>query len=335
MHFILMIEGNEDVSWPDWIALADACERLGYHALFRSDHYLSVFAPAQRDSTDAWTLLAALAARTRRIRLGTLVSPVTFRHPAILAKTVVTADHISGGRIELGLGAGWYEREHDAHGLPFPAARERFDLLAEQIQIIHGLFTEPGFTHHGPRYRLTDCPFLPAPLQRPHPPIILGGKAGARLADLVARHATEFNSNQGSPATCRERFERVRAAAERRGRNPESIRTSVMTGVVVGATPAKYRALLRQTAEWMHTDPQALLDAHGSAWVLGTPEQAAERLAAFAAVGVERVMLQHNLHRDLDTVELLAQEVFPRVLTAPARNRAGRQQARSTETGVR
>jgi alkanesulfonate monooxygenase SsuD/methylene tetrahydromethanopterin reductase-like flavin-dependent oxidoreductase (luciferase family) len=208
-------------------------------------------------------------------------------------------------------------------------------VLAEQIEIIHGLFTEPGFTHHGPRYRLTDCPFLPAPLQRPHPPIILGGKAGPRLADLVARYATEFNSNQGSPATCRERFERVRAAAVRQGRDPDSIRTSVMTGVVIGATPTKYRARLRQTAEWMHTDPQALLEAHGSTWVLGTPEQAAERLAAFAAVGVERVMLQHNLHRDLDSVELLAQEVFPRVMAASAHNRAGPQQARSSGTGVR
>lgn len=317
MRFVLMIEGNEGVSWPQWLALADACELLGYDGLFRSDHYLSVFAPTERGATDAWTVIAALAARTERIRLGTLVSPVTFRHPAILAKAVATADHISGGRVELGLGAGWYEREHHAHGLAFPPMEARFDLVAEQLEVIHGLFTQPNFTHHGPRYHLNDCPFLPAPLQRPHPPIILGGKAGPRQADLVARYATEFNSNQGSPTVCAERFARIRDAADRAGREPESIRTSVMTGVVVGATAAEYQTRLRQTAAWMSTDPRQFVDDHAGAWVLGSPEQAAERVAELAEAGAERLMLQYNLHRDLETVELLAREVFPRATSEP------------------
>lgn len=311
MRFSLMIEGNEGVGWEHWLALADACERHGYDGLFRSDHYLSVFAPAQRGSSDAWTTVAALAARTQRLRIGTIVTPVTFRHPSVLAKVVATIDHVSGGRVEVGLGAGWYEAEHRAHGLAFPAAPVRFDQLTEQLEILQGLFTKRTFSFQGDHYRLSNCAFLPKPVQRPHPPIIIGGKGGPRLAGLVARFADEFNSNQGSPAECRARYTRVHAALEARGRDPSTLTTSVMTGCVVGATDSEYRQRLRQVADWMNTDWRTLLHTVGSSWVLGTPDQAAHRLAAFRDAGAQRVMLQHNLHSDLDTVELLAREVFP------------------------
>lgn len=313
MRFCLMIEGNEDVGWGDWLTLADACERLGLEGLFRSDHYLSVHDPSGRGSTDAWTTIAALAARTERIRLGTLVSPATFRHPSVLAKCVATADHISGGRVELGVGAGWYESEHRAHGFSFRSPADRFALLEEQLAVVYGLFTQPAFSHSGVNYALEHCVFLPKPFQRPHPPIIIGGNAGPRLADLVARYATEFNSNQGSPDDCHRRFGRIRRGAEAVGRDPQAITTSVMTGCIVGATRRDFLRRVDQTARWMRSDVRTLLDAAAPAWILGTPQQAVEKLRAFRQAGVERIMLQHNLHRDTESIELLATEVFPHV----------------------
>src|SRR5712691_11502352 len=189
-----MIEGQEGVSWEDWLALGRACEEHGVEALFRSDHYLSTVGAADRGSLDAWTQLAALAASTERVRLGTLVSPVTFRHPSLLAKAVATVDHVSRGRVELGMGAGWLEAEHRAYGFDFPDRQTRLELLAEQIEIVHRLLTEERTSFEGRHYRLEDCPANPKPVQRPRPPLIVGGSAGRGTVEPAVRFADEYNT---------------------------------------------------------------------------------------------------------------------------------------------
>ena len=176
-----MIEGQEGVTWEDWLALAAACEENGLTGLFTSDHYLSFHRGREQGSFDAWTVLSALAARTERIRLGTLVSPATFRHPSVLAKAATTVDHVSGGRAELGMGAGWNEEEHRTYGFPFPPLGVRMAMLAEQLRIVHETWTEASLTHEGEHYRLEENPGLPKPAQTPHPPLIVGSAgAGAR-----------------------------------------------------------------------------------------------------------------------------------------------------------
>src|SRR5215218_10634347 len=184
MDLCLMIEGQEGVTWPQWLALAQACEAHGIPALLRSDHHLNLEGRAERGSLDAWATITALAAHTSTLRLGTLVSPVTFRHPSELAKVVVTADHVSGGRVELGLGAGWNEREHAAYGFEFPPLGERMDMLEEQLEIVHGQWTTGGFSFSGEHYRLQDLDAQPRPVQTPHPPLLMGGAAGPRAARL-------------------------------------------------------------------------------------------------------------------------------------------------------
>src|SRR3954466_2648217 len=175
MRVCLMIEGQEDVSWEQWVALARACEESGIETLFRSDHYLSVQGEHGRASLDAWATVNALAAVTSRIRLGTLVSPATFRHPSVLAKMAVTTDHVSGGRVELGMGAGWFGDDHSRYGFPFADTATRMGVLAEQLEIVHRQWSEESFSFEGKHYTLEDCHAEPKPVQRPHPPLILGG----------------------------------------------------------------------------------------------------------------------------------------------------------------
>ena len=207
-----MIEGQQGVTWSDWCALADAAERLGFEGLFRSDHYFSATGVSGRGSTDAWTLIGALAARTSTIRLGTLVSPVTFREPAVLAKAATTVDEISGGRVEIGIGAGWWEEEHTQFGFPFMDVDRRFQRLEEQVAIVHGLLTEERFSFAGTHHVLRDAEFFPRPVQRPRPPLILGGsRVGPRMQRLVGRFADEFDTVGGTAEEVAQRFERARA----------------------------------------------------------------------------------------------------------------------------
>jgi F420-dependent oxidoreductase-like protein len=314
VRFCLMIEGQEGVTWEQWLSLALACEEHGFEALFRSDHYYSVMGAPERGSTDGWTLLAALAARTERIRLGTLVSPVTFRHPTVLAKAATTVDEISGGRAELGLGAGWWTEEHETHGFPFPPVPERMEMLAEQLEIVHGLYQEALFTFEGRHYTLRDCLFLPKPVQQPHLPVIVGGKGGASIARLAARWADEYNTFFVKPDEARARFGRVRDAVEAEGRDQDSFVTSLMAQVAVGAD---HEDLIRRVERLMQLDPDArgspdeyLEEMRGQGAVVGTPDQAVERLAAFEAAGVQRIMLQDLLVEDLEMLALLGSEVF-------------------------
>jgi len=310
-----MIEGQEDVGWEDWVALARTAEEAGLEALFRSDHYLSVEGRDSHGSLDAWATLAALAAVTRTLRLGTLVSPATFRHPAVLAKSAATVDHVSGGRVEVGLGAGWHEPEHAAYGFPFPPLGERMDVLAEQLEVVRGLWADGPFTFEGRHYALAEHDDRPKPLQRPGPPLIMGGEARPRSARLAARFADEYNTVYPSVEQCRERRAALSAACEAAGRDPASLPFSVMTAVVVGADEAAFReravALARRGGEDL--DPDAAVAALPPAWITGTPEQAADQLRALEAAGVERVMLQHLLHEDLETVRLLGERLAPLV----------------------
>jgi F420-dependent oxidoreductase-like protein len=309
-----MVEGQEDVTWDQWVALARASEEHGLEGLFRSDHYLSVSGRAERGSLDAWATLSALAAVTARIRLGTLVSPVTFRHPSVLAKSVVTADHVSGGRVELGMGAGWHRGEHRAYGFDFPPDDQRLDILEEQIEIVHRQWHGIPFSFQGRHYRIDQSHTVPGPVQQPHPPLILGGHAGPRSARLAAKWADEYNTVFATPEECAARRARVAEAWEGENRDPAAFRFSLMTGVVVGRDGGEVRdrarAVIDRSGE--SGDPGRWL-ARQDDWVTGTVDQVAARLRELEDAGVDRVMLQHLVHEDLDTVELLGREVVPAV----------------------
>jgi F420-dependent oxidoreductase-like protein len=315
MQVCLMIEGQEGVTWDQWVALALAAEEHGFDALFRSDHYLSFGHPTEWGTLDAWATLTALAARTSRIRLGTLVSPVTFRHPSELVKVVVTADHASEGRVELGMGAGWNEPEHRAYGFPFPSVPERFQMLREQVEIVHRLWDrdEEEVTFAGTHYHLEGCHSLPKPVQDPHPPLILGGGAREGAARLAARWADEYNMNFVPPEACQQGRERLSAACEAIGRKPESLRMSLMTNTLVGSDrkdlESRAARLIGQRGDT--GDPAAYLDNLGPERIAGTPDQVLERLAAYAKAGIERVMMQHLVHDDLEMVALIGEQIIP------------------------
>lgn len=309
-----MVEGQEGVSWDEWVSLATACEQAGLDGLFRSDHYLSVIGRRERVSLDALATLAGLAALTERIRLGTLVSPVTFRHPSVLAKSVATIDHISGGRVELGLGAGWNEAEHAAYGFPFPPMGVRMELLEEQLEIVHRQWTEDAVTFTGRHYTLDDCPALPKPLQPPHPPIIVGGMAGPRSIALAVRFADEYNTLLASVEDCRERKARLSEACEAAGRDPVTLSLSLMATCVVGEDRAQVIERVRHVLRLWGTedqDPEAVLAERAARWVAGTPGEVIDRLRALAQAGVERVYLQHLAHTDVEMVALLGEAVAP------------------------
>jgi F420-dependent oxidoreductase-like protein len=301
-----MIEGQEGVTWPQWVELARACEEHGIPALFRSDHYLNLDGlHPERGALDAWSTLNALAAVTSTLRLGTLVSPATFRHPSALARAVVTADHVSGGRVELGLGAGWHEREHTAHGFPFPPVGERLDVLEEQLQVVLGTWGDGPFWFAGDHYALEDLDARPKPVQRPHPPLIMGGNAGPRSAALAARFADEYNSPFPTLEQVLERRARIAEACAKAGREP--IPFSVMTGVVVGEEHA------RRLAERRGGEAGELLREPPPGWIAGDLDDVAGRLAALRDAGVHRVMCQHLVHDDLGFVALLGGELAPLV----------------------
>ena len=281
-----MIEGQEDVTWQDWLALARACEEHGVEALFRSDHYLSVEGRGERGSLDAWATIAALAAVTSEVRLGTLVSPATFRHPSELAKVVTTADHVSGGRVEVGMGTGWLETEHRAYGFPFPDMAERMSVMEEQLQVLAGEWGDGPFSFEGSHYTVS-VDALPKPVQRPRPNLILGGRGGPRSVALAARFADEYNTVNKTSAECADIRRELDTACEREGRDPMPL--SLMTG-------------------WRVGEDRAELPEH---WLAGTPEEIEAGLRDLADAGVERVMLQHLLHRDVDAVRLLGERLVP------------------------
>jgi F420-dependent oxidoreductase-like protein len=308
MRVCLMIEGQEDVTWEQWLALAGACEEHGLEGMFRSDHYGPLMGMPGRGSLDAWTTLSGLAARTSRIRLGTLVSPATFRHPSVLAKSVVTVDHISGGRVELGLGAGWHEGEHRAHGFEFPETRIRMERLAEQLEIVTRSWTEDGFSFEGRHYQVQDLRALPKPVQRPRPTLLVGGGAGPKSLALAARFADEYNTTGVPLDELPERRRRLLDAWREAGRDPETARLSLMTTVVVGRDRAEVEERVGRVLAVTGSDDSVaeVIDARPN-WLLGTVDQVAERLKGLEAAGISRVMVQHLDHADTDMVAVLGE----------------------------
>jgi F420-dependent oxidoreductase-like protein len=311
MRYALMTEPQQGLSYDEILAAARTAEEAGLEAFFRSDHYASFPGGAGKPTTDAWATLAGLARETSTIRLGTLVSPVTFRLPGNLAKVVQTVDEMSGGRVEAGFGAGWNEEEHEQLGLPFPDIGERFDMLEEQMAIIHGLWTEPdGWSFTGEHWRVRDSKRHGDVARggRRHPHVLFGGRGGPRLARLVARYGDEFNLTSASADEAPEAFARVRAACEEVGRDADEVVYSAMTGVLVAETYADLEARVADLLVELGQsagDGQAWLAQRRQRWIIGTPDEAMERVHALAATGTQRIMLQDFVPRDLDHIRLM------------------------------
>jgi F420-dependent oxidoreductase-like protein len=311
MRLALMTEPQQGLGYEEILALATTAEGSGIEAFFRSDHFASFPGAAGLPTTDAWSTIAGLARDTSRIRLGSLVSPITFRIPGVFAKQVATVNEMSGGRIEVGIGAGWNDEEHAQLGIPFPELGDRYDRLEEALAIIHGLWTEPdGWSYRGRYWRVDGARFSPRPTQgdRRHPPIILGGEGGPRMTRLTARLADEMNIVSATPERVRAAYARLDAACVEIGRDPADVTRSAMTGVLVAETEAELRDRVRQQLALTAgpaTDAEAWLAERRRRWIMGTPEQASERIADLAAAGVQRIMLQDFLPRDLEMVRLL------------------------------
>jgi F420-dependent oxidoreductase-like protein len=306
-----MTEPQQGLSYDEILAIVRTAEEAGIEAFFRSDHYASFPGASGLPTTDAWTTIAGLARETSTIGLGVLVSPVTFRVPGNLAKVIQTADEMSGGRVEAGFGAGWNQDEHDQLGIGFPPIGERFDMLEEQMAIIHGLWTEPdGWTFEGRHWQVRGSKRHGEIARggRRHPHILFGGKGGPRLAGLVARYGDEFNLNSATLDEAPAAYARIRDACDAIGRDPEELVRSVMTGVLVAETEDELRARVGdllasfgQTGE----DGDRWLAQRRARWIMGTPEEALAKVRGLEETGVQRIMLQDFLPLDLDHVRLI------------------------------
>jgi F420-dependent oxidoreductase-like protein len=309
MKLRIFTEPQQGADYQTLRNVALAAEELGFDAFFRSDHYLKMGnVSGLPGPTDAWATLAGLAIETSRIRLGTLMSAATFRLPGPLAIMVAQVDQMSGGRVEFGLGTGWFEAEHAAYGIPFPSLGERFDLLEEQLTVITGLWGTPDgqtFSFDGEHYRVSDSPGLPKPAQRPCPPVLLGGAGARRTPRLAARFADEFNVPFRSLADSAAGFARVRETCEAAGRYPSSMIFSVAQTVCCGKDEAEFRRRAAAIGE----EPEDLR-ANG---IGGTPGEVMAKIAEFAEIGAERVYLQVLDLGDLSHLELLASDVLPQV----------------------
>ena len=311
MDFRVFVEPQQGATYDQQLAVAQAAESLGFSAFFRSDHYVAMSGDGLPGPTDSWVTLAGIARETSTIRLGTLVTSATFRHPGPLAISVAQVDAMSAGRVDFGIGAGWFDKEHLAYGIPFPSLGERFDRLEEQLAIITGMWaTAEGalFNYSGTHYTITDSPALPKPVQRPHPPIIVGGGGPKRTPALAARFAAEFNLAFPTLEFTREQLGRVRVAAQDAGRDPDELVYSAAFVVCLGSDETEFTrraaALSREAAELRTNSP-----------LTGRPAEVIDRLAVFADAGVQRVYLQLLDIRDsraaTEHLGLFAAEVIP------------------------
>ena len=320
MRFALMTEPQMGLTYEDQLAVVRRAEAAGYEAFFRADHYEGFPGGADQPTTDAWAVLAGLARETSSIRLGALVSPVTFRTPGNLAKVAVTVDEMSRGRVELGVGAGWHADEHRRHGFPFPDIGERATMLEESLEIIHGLWEEPdGWTFRGAHYAVEDARFRPRPGSYPgresgRPNLIVGGQGTARSFRICARYADEFNLSSSSPEASRGKFSALDATLHAAGRDPRSVVHSAMVGVLIGRDADEVRRREREMLEAFGQADAAddWFAARRSRWIHGAPDEARAQVARFAEAGVERLMLQDFLPRDLEMVDLAAEVLFGR-----------------------
>lgn len=308
MDFRVFVEPQQGATYADQLAVAQAAERLGYSAFFRSDHYLAMAGDGLPGPTDSWVTLGGIARETSTIRLGTMVTSATFRHPGPLAIAVAQVDEMSGGRVELGLGAGWFAEEHEAYAIPFPPLGERFDRLDEQLQIITGFWDTPvgeHFDFDGKHYTVKNSPALPKPAQA-RPPVIIGGGGAKRTPALAARFASEFNIPFVDIDTLTTQFGRVRAAVAEAGRAPESITYSAAFVLCAGKNDAEIAR--RAGAIGREVD-----EMRGNSPTVGTPAEIVDKLAPFVAAGVERVYLQVLDMSDLDHIAFFSTEVIPQL----------------------
>jgi len=305
-----MVEPQQGATYDDQLRVAKHAEKLGFGAFIRSDHFLRMGGGgAGPGPTDSWVTLAGLARETSRIRLGTLMTSATFRLPGLLAVQVAEVDAMSGGRVEFGFGAGWFQAEHEAYGVPFPGVQERFDRFEEQLAIITGLWRTPEgerFSYKGRHYQLEDCPALPRPAQRPHPPVIIGGSGPRRTPELAATYADEFNVGFKPVERAQEQIERVRAACSKVGRDPSSIVCSVAATLAVGDDEDE----ARRRAAVSGSDFATL---RAGAGLVGTVGEVVERLKVYEAMGVSRFYLQLHDLQDMGHMDLVAENVMPKV----------------------
>jgi len=328
MRYVLMNEPQQGMSYADQLAAAKRAEANGFDAYFRADHFASFPGATGRPTTDAWTILAGLARETERIGLGVLVSPVTFRHPGVFAKVVTTVDEMSGGRIEVGVGAGWNDLEHEQLGLAFPPIKERADLMEDQLAILHGLWGEPdGWSYDGiTGIKLKGALFRPRPVDvagRPRTPvggarprIVVGGQGSPRSFRLAARFADEFNLSSSSPGKAQEVNTALDEACAAIDRDPATLARSTMAGVLVGRTAdevaTREHAMLEAFGPDDREEGEAWLEERRTRWIYGTPDEARAQLERFAAAGLERIMLQDFLPWDLDMIDVMGEELVGR-----------------------
>ena len=326
MRFALMIEAQMGLSYEDQLSIVRRAEAAGFEAFFRSDHYASFPGSSQQASTDAWVVLAGLARETEAIHLGTLVSPVTFRHPGNFAKLVTTVDEMSGGRIEVGVGAGWNEDDHLPLGLDYPDMPERADLMEDQLALLHGLWEEaPGWSFDGHRIRVRNGALRPGPVQvegrpvgkngRYRPRIITGGQGTPRGYRIAARYADEFNLSSSTPSTAERKQRELDEACAAIGRDPKTLTRSAMVGALVGRDDAEVArradAILESFGE--RGSGTAWLNERRSRWILGTPDEARAMARRFGDAGIERIMLQDFVPLDLEHIDLLAEALIGKV----------------------
>lgn len=309
MDFRVFVEPQQGSTYEQQLAVAQAAESLGFSGFFRSDHYLAMSGAGLPGPTDAWITLAGIARETSSIRLGTLVTSATFRYPGPLAISVAQVDSMSGGRVEFGIGAGWFEAEHQAYAISFPGLGERFDRLEQQLDIITGMWATPvgeAFDYVGTHYTVADSPALPKPVQQPHPPIIIGGGGAKRTPALAARFADEFNLAFPALEFVPIQFGRVRSALETAGRGTADMVFSAAFAVCAGRDDAQVaqraQAIGRDVGELRANTPLA-----------GTPDEIVDRLGKFAEAGVQRVYLQLLDVADLDHLEFFAATVMRQI----------------------
>jgi alkanesulfonate monooxygenase len=308
MELRIFTEPQQGASYDDLLAVAQATDALGFDAFFRSDHYLTMGGDGLPGPTDAWVTLGALARETSRIRLGTLVTAATFRHPGPLAISVAQVDQMSGGRVELGIGAGWYDDEHHAYGIPYPGTKERFERLEEQLAVITGLWETPAgerFSYEGDHYTLKDSPALPKPVQSPRPPVIIGGHGARTTPRLAATYAQEFNLPFSPIETFRTQRQRVTEACEAIDRDPATMTWSAALVLCCGkdeAEVARRAGRIGREVDELRTNGAA-----------GTPDEVLATLGTWAEAGVTRAYLQVLDLQDLEHLALVAEAVLPHV----------------------
>lgn len=318
MKLGVMIEGQEGLTWERWRRIMRTTEDLGYESLWRSDHFFSLSGHPERNCIETWVSLTVAATETQRVRFGALVSSMTFRHPALLARMAASVDQLSSGRLEVGIGAGWNVPEHEAFGLPFPPVKERMDRLDEGIQVLLALWGDGKANVEGKYYQLKDAEANPKPAQRPRPTLVVGGSGEKRTLLIAAKYADDWNGGAPTVEGYRHKIEVLNQHCERVGRDPKQIAHSRMSAFLIGRNDAE----LQQRAEGLQEVLPQLKQVDAAAlprtlqergWLVGTPRQVIEQIESFAEAGCDRIMLQHHNQTDFEVLELIAKEVMPHV----------------------